>query len=122
MYQFRDGKILDVYGKPVDMPPNDPVRDDLYISAPEGLTPTQGDEVSPPQPSIPSWSIPLHPKSLGPVPPLGGRAEDGQAVTETLILDKALQRVIELTMDRVAAYAIQVIKSMMAGIGFCSSQ
>ena len=122
MYQFRDDQVLDVYGKPVDMPPNDPVRDDLYLSVPEGLTPTKGDEIPPPQPSIPSWSIPLHPKSLDPVPALGGRAEDGQVVTETLNLDKALQRVIELTMDRVTAYAIQVIKSMMAGIGFCSSQ
>ena len=86
MYQFRDGKILDVYGKPVDMPPNHPVRDDLYLSAPEGLTPTKGGDVSPPQPSIPSWSIPLHPKSLSPAAPLVGRAEYGQTMTEALVL------------------------------------
>ena len=103
MYQFRDGQILDVYGKPVDMPLNDPVRDDLYLSVPKGLTPTKGDGIFPPQPSVPSWSIPLHPKSLGPMAPLGGRAEDDQAITETVVLDKVLQRVIELAMDRVTA-------------------
>ena len=86
MCHFRDGQILDVYGKQVDMPPNDPVRDGLYLSMPEGLTPTKGDDVPPPQPSIPSWSIPLHPKSHSPAAPLGGRAEDGQTMTETLIL------------------------------------
>jgi hypothetical protein len=122
MYQFRDGQILDVYGKPVDMPLNDPVRDDLYLSVPKGLTPTKGDGIFPSQPSVPSWSIPLHPKSFGPTAPLGGRAEDDQAITETAVLDKVLQRVIELAMDRVTAYAVQVIKDMLAGVGFCSSQ
>ena len=36
MHQFRDGQILDVYGKQVDLPQNKPVRDTLSLSAPEG--------------------------------------------------------------------------------------
>jgi hypothetical protein len=53
MFQFREGKLLDVLGNPVHFTPNAPVRDTLYLTVPAGLTPTMGDDVAPTQPPVP---------------------------------------------------------------------
>ena len=118
MFQFREGKLLDVLGNPVHFTPDAPVRDTLYLTAPAGLTPTKGDDVAPPQPSVPSWALPLHP--LGKASPfndgrLGGSVED---ITETLLddtLTAVTSRVNDLTLGQVCQLSFSVIHGFMRG-------
>jgi len=44
MAGLREGKVVDVSGKPLEWEAHPPTRDKLYASPPAGLTPSKGDE------------------------------------------------------------------------------
>jgi len=118
MFQFREGKLLDVLGNPAHFTPNAPVRDTLYLTVPAGLTPTKGDNVAPTQPSVPSWTMPLHP--LGKASPynddcLGGNVEDITGALLDNALSMATDHAIDLTLGQVHQLALSVIHDFMRG-------